>query len=98
MTSAVRELAETLPNYVYFVTDDGLDAKKGTTSHTFATRDVLFKTEEDGVRLADWLDDIINKRQRYSVGGKLLSVPADEGGRTEKTSAPEGSSGTKGGV
>ncbi|CQR56553.1 pectin acetylesterase-family hydrolase [Paenibacillus riograndensis] len=97
MTSAVRELAETLPNYVYFVTDDGLDAKKGTTSHTFATRDVLFKTEEDGVRLADWLDDIINKRQKYSVGGKLLSAPADEGERTEKKGAPEESVGTKGG-
>ncbi|MNC31587.1 hypothetical protein D3C75_799130 [compost metagenome] len=90
MTSAVRELAETIPNYFYYVTDYGLDAKKGTTSHTFATRDVLFKTEEDGVRLVDWLDDIINKRQKYSVGGKLLSSPADEGERTEKEGAAEG--------
>ncbi|MCE3201612.1 hypothetical protein [Paenibacillus sonchi] len=64
---------------------------------TFATRDVLFKTEEDGVRLADWLDDIINKRQKYSVGGKLLFAPADEGERTEKKGTPEENGGTKGG-
>ncbi|GGD77055.1 pectinacetylesterase family protein [Paenibacillus nasutitermitis] len=73
MRESTKKLAASLPNYYYFLTDYGLNAKTGTTSHTFATRDDFYKAEEDGVKLMNWLDDIINKQKRYSIGKKFLS-------------------------
>lgn len=43
MRASVRSLDAALPNYYYYLTDYGLDAEKGTTPHTFATRETFFK-------------------------------------------------------
>ncbi|WP_251038558.1 pectinacetylesterase family protein [Paenibacillus albidus] len=67
----------TLPNYYYYLTDSGLNGKTGMTGHTFATRQVFYQTEQDGVRLVTWLDDVINQRKRYSVGSRYLDEQAD---------------------
>ncbi|MBW4083013.1 pectin acetylesterase-family hydrolase [Paenibacillus sp. S150] len=72
MRGSVKSLADTLPNYYYYLTDYGLNKKTGMTGHTFATRDVFYKAEEDGIRLLDWLNDAINKNNRYSVGSRFL--------------------------
>ncbi|GBF74159.1 hypothetical protein PA598K_02490 [Paenibacillus sp. 598K] len=72
LRQAVAAMDEALPNYYYYVTDYGRDADSGMTGHTFATLGTLYETEQDGVRLIQWLGDLINGEQRYSVGGEFL--------------------------
>lgn len=72
MRESTKALASSIPNYYYYVTDYGLNAKTGTTPHTFATRETFYKAEQDGVKLLNWLDDAINKKKRYSVGHKFI--------------------------
>lgn len=72
MRTSVRSLDATLPNYYYYLTDYGLDAEKGITPHTFATRETFFQAEQDGVTLLKWLGDAVNHQKRYSVGSQFL--------------------------
>ncbi|MBY3620181.1 hypothetical protein HGO21_11560 [Acinetobacter sp. CUI P1] len=72
MRQSVSSLAATLPNYYYYLTDYGLNAKTGTTPHTFATRETFFQAEQDGVKLLKWLGDAVNHQKPYSVGSKFL--------------------------
>ncbi|MFC4303162.1 pectin acetylesterase-family hydrolase [Cohnella boryungensis] len=72
LRESVAFLADTMPNYHYFLTDYGMDIEKGTTGHTFATRDTFYKAEQDGIKLLTWLDDIINRGQSYSVGERFV--------------------------
>ncbi|WP_342480099.1 pectin acetylesterase-family hydrolase [Paenibacillus sp. FSL L8-0340] len=72
MRASVRSLDAALPNYYYYLTDYGLDAEKGTTPHTFATRETFFQAEQDGVTLLKWLGDAVNHQKPYSVGSKFL--------------------------
>lgn len=80
MRQSVSSLAATLPNYYYYLTDYGLNAKTGTTPHTFATRETFFQAEQDGVKLLKWLGDAVNHQKPYSVGSKFLmtSKPAQK--------------------
>ncbi|BBI33293.1 pectin acetylesterase-family hydrolase [Cohnella abietis] len=71
MRQSVKELASTLPNYYYYLTDYDRN-NKGTTSHTFSSQKTFYKAEQDGVKLLTWLDDIINNQNNYSVGSKFL--------------------------
>ncbi|RXZ81643.1 hypothetical protein EBB07_13350 [Paenibacillaceae bacterium] len=71
LRTSVRSLSN-LPNYYYYLTDYGLNPDKGTTPHTFTADDNFYQTEQDGVKLLRWLDDIVNKQQHYSVGGKFI--------------------------
>lgn len=79
MRTSVQKLSS-LPNYYYYLTDYGLNAKKGTTGHTFATRETFFQAEQDGIKLLTWLGDAVNGHNRYSVGEKFLK----EVGQTSK--------------
>ncbi|MFC3746059.1 pectin acetylesterase-family hydrolase [Paenibacillus sp. GCM10012306] len=72
MRTSVRKLTASLPNYYYFLTDYGLDTTKGTTPHTFATRDTFYQAEQDGIKLLNWLGDAVNHHKRYSVGSEFL--------------------------
>ncbi|WP_234405598.1 pectinacetylesterase family protein [Paenibacillus sp. IHBB 10380] len=72
MRESTKALDSSIPNYYYYLTDYGLNAKTGTTPHTFATRETFYKAEQDGVKLLNWLDDIINKQKNYSVGHKFI--------------------------
>ncbi|WP_175406341.1 pectin acetylesterase-family hydrolase [Bacillus sp. FJAT-27264] len=72
MRTSVRTLAASLPNYYYYLTDYGLDKEKGTTPHTFATRDTFYQAEQDGIKLLNWLGDAVNHQKRYSVGSEFL--------------------------
>ncbi|ASA22505.1 pectin acetylesterase-family hydrolase [Paenibacillus donghaensis] len=78
MRESVRQLDSSLPNYYYYLTDDGRNPQTGTTSHTFATRDVFYTTKQDGIRLVDWLDDIVNKQSMYSVGHEFIEQTGEE--------------------
>ncbi|GAB6930108.1 hypothetical protein JCM10914A_40910 [Paenibacillus sp. JCM 10914] len=73
LRQSVRTLADTVPNYYFFLTDYGMNDKTGMTGHTFATRDTFYDAEEDGITLLRWLDDIINQEERYSVGSMFIN-------------------------
>lgn len=72
MRHSVASLADAIPNYYYYLTDYGLDAAKGTTPHTFATRGTFYQAEQDGVKLVKWLGDAVNQHKPYSVGSSFL--------------------------
>ncbi len=72
LRESVKDLADTVPNYYYYLTDYGLNEQTGMTGHTFATRDVFYTAEEDGTKLVDWLNDVINGDKRYSIGTAYL--------------------------
>ncbi|NQX49793.1 hypothetical protein HQN87_31320 [Paenibacillus tritici] len=75
MRQSVSSVAAAVPNYYYYLTDYGLNAAKGTTPHTFATRETFYQAEQDGVKLVKWLGDVVNQQNLYSVGSKFLKPP-----------------------
>ncbi|WP_238654791.1 pectinacetylesterase family protein [Paenibacillus piscarius] len=72
MRQSIASLSDAIPNYYYYLTDYGLDAAKGTTGHTFATRGTFYQAEQDGVKLVKWLGDAVNQHRPYSVGSSFL--------------------------
>ena len=72
LRESVAAMDAALPNYAYYLTDQDRDSESGMTPHTYATRGALYETEQDGISLLQWLDDVINGDQHYSVGESFL--------------------------
>ena len=73
MLSAVKELSGSINNYYYYLTDYGLDPKKGTTPHTMSRAKLFFEAEEGGVAYLNWISDIVLNGKTYSVGSDFLA-------------------------
>ena len=72
LRASMKELADELPNYYFYITDYGLDDKTGTTPHTSISGPLFYQISEDTISLSDWLKRIIINGERLSVGGGLL--------------------------
>ncbi|MBP1996384.1 pectin acetylesterase-family hydrolase [Paenibacillus eucommiae] len=72
MLQSTKLLEDTIPNYYYYLTDYGINAKSGTTTHTISPNKIFFDVEEDGIQMTKWLDDIVNHGQKYSVGQSFV--------------------------
>lgn len=68
---AVADLAGTLSNYHYFVTDGAADAN-GATPHTYSSSDTFYTASQDGHSYADWIRAAVIDDNAYSVGAQLL--------------------------
>ncbi|BBH25017.1 hypothetical protein Back11_63620 [Paenibacillus baekrokdamisoli] len=75
--ASTKRLSEQLPNFYYFLTDYGYDEKSHTTPHTLLPMKAYFEAQEEGKKLSEWLDDIINKNDRASLGSRFLQSESD---------------------
>lgn len=72
LTSAVRELKNEIPNYYYYLTDDGKNKKDGTTPHVFLGNPKLFyKAMRDNTSIANWLLGA-TQGNTLDVGGNFI--------------------------
>lgn len=77
MLSSARQLQKELPDYHFFITDYGVGNRKKRrgTPHTLSPYKVFYTAQESGVKLSRWLDDIVNKDKKYSVGKEFVEFP-----------------------
>ncbi|WPP40607.1 pectin acetylesterase-family hydrolase [Paenibacillus hunanensis] len=77
MLDSARRLRQELDNYHFFITDYGVGGRKKRrgTPHTLSPYKVFYSAQESGVKLSRWLDDIVNRGKRYSVGKEFVEFP-----------------------
>ena len=68
MQEATYHVANTIENFTYFNTDFE-QSSKGTTPHTFLHHPMLYRVEENGIRLIDWLTNWIEGGEKQNVKG-----------------------------
>ncbi|BBI34805.1 pectin acetylesterase-family hydrolase [Cohnella abietis] len=85
LRASTRRLVEHIPNFHYFLTDYGYDEKTHTTPHTLLPMKAFYEAQEEGVTLVNWLDGIINRKSRVSLGSRFLKE--GEGSNSGETSA-----------
>jgi len=72
MRASMGRLADTVPNYFFYLTDDGADETTGLTQHTVLSLPAFYTTEEDGVMFTEWLATAVIDDAPNSVGAELL--------------------------
>jgi len=73
-----------LPNFYYFLTDHEYDSTTHTTPHTLLPMKAFYEAEEEGTKLITWLDGIIHKNKRVSLGSRFLQIKEAEQADAEK--------------
>ncbi len=76
MRSSVREMAERIPNFHYFISRNEYNEKDGTTPHVMARFERYYKYEEEGKRYDDWVGDAVNEQYR-DIGSAYLDADAE---------------------
>ncbi len=72
MRDSMSRLSDEVPNYFFYLTDDGADASTGLTPHTLSSLPEFYTTVQDGVPFAEWLATSVIDDAPYSVGAELL--------------------------
>ena len=72
MRASMTRLSQTVPNYFFYLTDDGADEKTGLTTHTLLSLPEFYTTVEGGVPFTEWLAAAVIDAAPYSVGEDLL--------------------------
>lgn len=83
--ASTRRLDEQLPNFYYFLTDHEYDSTTHTTPHTLLPMKAFYEAKEEGTKLITWLDGIIHKNKRVSLGSRFLQNKEAEPADAEKT-------------
>jgi hypothetical protein len=73
MIESTKAIQSAVPSYYYYITDYGYNENDHTTPHTMSPFGLYYKAEEEGVKLHQWLEDVILKGKRYSVGATYLN-------------------------
>jgi hypothetical protein len=72
MAAATAILAE-IPNYYYYICDHDKNPKTGATSHTTAHWPKrYYDAKVEGISVAQWLDEALNRKKYRNVGKALL--------------------------
>jgi len=72
MRASMSRLSQTVPNYFFYLTDDGADEQTGLTPHTLLSLPEFYTTVEGGVPFTEWLATAVIDDAPYSVGEELL--------------------------
>jgi len=72
MRASMSRLAESVPNYYFYLSGADADASTGLTPHTLSSLPGFYTTEQDGVPFADWLAEAVIDDAPRSVGASLL--------------------------
>lgn len=65
-------LAGELPNYRFYLSEQGRNPRDGSTLHTAARYPWYYSRNAEGISVASWLDDAVNRGSLYHVGQGLL--------------------------
>lgn len=72
MRASMSRLAESVPNYYFYLSEDDADASTGLTPHTLSSLPGFYTTVQDGVPFADWLAAAVIGDAPRSVGASVL--------------------------
>lgn len=73
LNETIQTLSCKIPSYRYFLSEQDKKEKDSSTAHTAARYKRFYSKTQQGVSLADWLNDAVNSNRLYNVGEELLS-------------------------